>query len=134
MLRVIALSSLVITLSTISNASEFKIQFDWSGLKLCTSGNPDRVSNPQFVISGLPEGTEYVQFKLVDRDVPGYNHGGGTVKISADGKVPSDAFKYKSPCRPNGSHKYQWTATAKNKKGWGAKKLGVAKATRKYPE
>jgi phosphatidylethanolamine-binding protein (PEBP) family uncharacterized protein len=112
-------------------AGEFKFTFDWAGLKLCTSGLPNRVSNPAFKVSDLPAGTTYVQFKLTDLDVPGYNHGGGGVKMSGDGTVPVGVFKYKSPCPPNGSHLYEWTATAKTRKG--GKTLGVAKAQRPYP-
>ena len=110
--------------------ADFKISFDWGDIPLCTSGNPNKVGSPAFVLKGLPEGTTQVQFKLKDLDVPGYNHGGGKVKVSADGKLPFGAFKYKSPCPPNGSHTYEWTATAKA----GGKKLATAKATRKYPE
>ena len=112
-------------------AGEFKFSFDWAGLKLCTSGSPNKVSNPGFRVSGLPQGTNYVQFKLKDLDVPNYNHGGGGVKMSGDGTVPVGAFKYKSPCPPDGPHLYEWTAIAKTKKG--GKTLGTAKAQRKYP-
>ncbi|SLN37865.1 hypothetical protein TRL7639_01876 [Falsiruegeria litorea R37] len=115
-----------------SAAAEFKFTFDWSGLKLCTTGKPNTVANPRFKISGLPAGTTAVQFKLKDLDVPGYNHGGGWVKITQDGTVSANSFKYKSPCPPSGKHTYEWTATARTKKG--GKKLAVAKARRKYPE
>jgi phosphatidylethanolamine-binding protein (PEBP) family uncharacterized protein len=115
-------------------AAEFKITFDWAGLKLCTSGSPNTVSNPLFKVSGLPKGTTYIKFKLTDLDVPGYPHGGGWVKISANGTVPGDVFRYKSPCPPSGAHSYEWTATAKTKKGAGGKVLGQAKARRKYPD
>ncbi len=115
-------------------AQAFSISFDWKGLKLCTSGNPNTVSNPRFIVKGLPKGTQYIQFRLKDKNAPRYNHGGGWVKMSRDGKVPANAFKYKSPCPPSGKHTYVWTATAKTKKGFGGKKLGVARASRKYPQ
>ncbi len=113
-------------------AADFKISFTWDGLKLCTSGRPNTVKNPEFIVRGLPAGTKMVQFKLTDLDVPNYKHGGGWVKMTADGKVPKGAFKYKSPCPPSGKHTYEWTATAKVKKS--GKALGQAKARRKYPE
>ena len=112
-------------------AGEFRITFDWAGLKLCTSGSPNRVSNPRFGVSGLPAGTTVIKFTLKDLDVPGYDHGGGWVKMTSDGKVSSGAFKYKSPCPPSGKHTYQWTATAKTKKN--GKALGQSTAQRKYP-
>ena len=134
MIRTLTICSLLMLAATTASASGFKISFDWSGLKRCTSGSPNTVSNPQFIIKGLPSGTEYVRFKLRDRNVPGYNHGGGTVKVNSNGKVAKNSFKYKSPCPPSGSHTYEWTATATDKKGWGGKKLGIAKASRRYPE
>ena len=117
-------------LSATTAAAEFTIAFDWGDIPSCTSGRPNTVGSPAFVIKGLPEGTTSVQFRLKDLDVPGYNHGGGKVKISSNGKLPFGAFKYKSPCPPGGVHTYQWTATAKK----GGKTLGKATAKRKYPE
>jgi hypothetical protein len=134
MIKTLTLCSLLILAATTASASDFKISFDWSGLKRCTSGSPNTVANPQFIIKGLPSGTEYVKFKLRDRNAPGYNHGGGTVKVNSNGKVAKNAFKYKSPCPPGGSHTYEWTATATDKKGWGGKKLGIAKASRRYEQ
>lgn len=138
MFRIVSKTALiavaVASLAGAAQAADFKISFTWDGLKLCTSGSPNVVPNPAFVVKGLPAGTQIVQFRLVDLDVPGYDHGGGAVAMTKDGKVPSGAFRYKSPCPPNGKHTYEWTAVAKSKKGFGGKKLGTAKARRKYPE
>lgn len=113
-------------------AAEFKISFkNWGNIPSCTSGRPNTVGNPEFVISGLPAGTKTVQFKLKDLDVPNYNHGGSKkLKVSQDGRVAAGTFKYKSPCPPDGVHTYQWTATARA----GSKVVGKATAARKYPE
>lgn len=112
-------------------SAEFAISFKWGNIPLCTTGNPNVVPNPAFRLTGLPEGTTSVQFKLVDLNVPGYNHGGSKkLAITKDGTVKSGTFKYKSPCPPNGAHTYQWTATARK----GGKVLARAKAKRKYPE
>ena len=113
-------------------AQAFEIGFDWKGLKLCTSGNPNRVANPRFVLKDVPAGTQYIRFKLTDRDVPGYNHGGGVVKYTGQQVIEPGAFKYKSPCPPSGRHTYEWHATAQTHKNGG--KIEVAKARRKYPE
>ena len=112
-------------------AFAFDIKFDWSGLKSCTSGRPNTVANPAFKLSGVPAGTKYIRFKLKDRDVPGYNHGGGVVAYTGQKTIQRGAFKYKSPCPPNGRHTYEWTATAQTKKNGG--KLAVTKAARAYP-
>jgi phosphatidylethanolamine-binding protein (PEBP) family uncharacterized protein len=110
--------------------AEFRLSFDWGNIPACNTGKPNRVGSPAFVLKGLPEGTTVVEFKLTDLDVPNYKHGGGKVKVRADGKLPFGAFKYKSPCPPGEVHTYQWTATAKK----GRKTLATAAARRKYPE
>jgi len=134
MMLKISILSLAATLAFASpSLAEFSFTFDWKGLKLCTTGQPNTVANPRFKLRDVPDGTTYVQFKLKDLDVPGYNHGGGWIEVSADGTVPANAFTYQSPCPPSGSHDYEWTATARTKKG-GGKKLAVAKSRRAYPE
>ncbi|HHG91274.1 MAG TPA: phospholipid-binding protein [Devosia sp.] len=109
----------------------FGLSFEWGDLRLCTSGNPNRVKNPPFVLEGVPAGTSKIQFKLVDLDVPSYNHGGGVVPWDGQETIEPGAFRYKSPCPPNGPHTYQWTAIAINDTG---EALAVAKARRQYPE
>lgn len=113
-------------------ASAFEIGFDWAGLKLCTSGNPNTVANPTFTLRDVPAGTKYIRFRLVDRDVPDFNHGGGVVAWDGSSTIQTGAFTYKSPCPPAGKHTYEWTATAQSGKSGG--KLGVAKARRNYPD
>jgi len=110
--------------------ADMEMEFSWGDIPRCTSGRPNTVSNPEFVVSGVPNGTATVEFRLKDLNVPSYNHGGGKLRMSADGKVPSGLFKYKSPCPPNGSHTYQWKATARDASG---KVLATAKAERTYP-
>ncbi|MGB0959538.1 MAG: hypothetical protein ACPGVK_04730 [Halocynthiibacter sp.] len=118
---------------TSAGAADFSFSFDWSGLNKCTSGQPNRVGNPSFKLKNVPAGTQYVYFKLKDLNVRSYNHGGGWVKMSKDGTVAKNAFKYKSPCPPNGVHVYEWTATAHPKKSK-SKTIAKAKAKRSYPE
>jgi len=134
MLNKILIVCLSVALANATQADEFQFDFSWAGLRLCISGNPNMVPNPIFKVSGLPKGTVGIDFRLKDLNVPSYNHGGGWIKISEDGAVTANSFKYKSPCPPNGKHKYQWTARAKDKKGFGGKTLATARATRMYPE
>lgn len=131
MLRTRALATIAALALAGPAAAEFKFSFDWSGLKLCTSGRPNTVKNPAFNVSGVPAGTTVIQFKLTDLDVPSYDHGGGWVKMTADGAAKVGSFRYKSPCPPSGKHTYQWTAIAKTKKT--GKTLATATAARKYP-
>lgn len=127
--KTIALS-MILCLGMTAPAHAFSLSFQWGNLKKCTSGNPNRVNSPNFTVSSVPEGTKRIRFKMVDRNVPSYNHGGGTVNYTGGSKIPAGAFKYKSPCPPSGSHTYEWTATALSATG---KKLGTAKARRNYP-
>ncbi|WP_417418098.1 phospholipid-binding protein [Hoeflea sp.] len=113
-----------------AQAADFKIGFSWGNLKKCTTGRPRTVSNPKFSLKGVPKGTKTIRFVMKDLNVPSYRHGGGKAKYSGGSSIPSGAFKYKSPCPPNGKHTYQWTATAI---GDGGKKLATAKARRSYP-
>jgi len=113
------------------SAAAFTFSFGWDGLKLCTSGRPNRVNNPAFKMKDVPKGTKFIKFRLKDNDVPGYNHGGGIVAYLGQKTITPGAFKYKSPCPPNGRHTYVWSATAQSKKSGG--KLATANAARKYP-
>lgn len=133
-MKSIALIIATLLISGTAHAEAFSIAFTWDGLKSCTSGDPRVVPNPAFVVKGVPPGTQVIDFRMKDLDVPGFNHGGGSVAISTDGTIPPGAFKYQSPCPPGGKHRYEWTATARDKKGLGAKTLGIATAMRKYPE
>ena len=119
-------------ISTISAYAEFSFTFEWGDIKKCTSGKPNRVENPIFNLVNVPEGTKELRFRMKDKDVPGFNHGGGKIKnYGGENVIQPGAFKYKSPCPPKGSHTYEWTITAIGDK---KKKLGKAKATREYPE
>ena len=98
-------------------SAELEFIFDWSDLKKCTSGYPNRVTNPIFYLNNIPKNTKYIQFSLYDPDA-GYNHGGGKVDISEIkvikeketnfGKyefvIEPGKFKYDSPCPPSGKY------------------------------
>lgn len=107
-----------------------KLTFTWGDIPLCTSGRPNVVPNPVFVLADVPNGTERVDFRMTDLDVPGYSHGGGSAVVTADGTVAPGAFTYKSPCPPGTVHSYEWVAEAVG----GGRVLAVARATRNYPE
>ncbi len=113
-------------------ASAFGIRFDWKGLERCTSGHPDTVANPRFVLEDVPEGTKYIRFRLKDLDVPQYDHGGGVVRYTGQKEIAPGAFTYRSPCPPDGVHTYEWTATALGSRT--GRPLAIARARRKYPE
>ena len=123
---------IIYLVSTINANAEFSFTFEWGDIKKCTSGNPNKVENPIFNLVNVQEGTKELRFKMKDKDVPQYNHGGGKIKnYGGETLIQPGAFKYKSPCPPSGSHTYEWTITAIGDK---KKKLGKAKSTRQYPE
>ncbi|MDQ2090451.1 hypothetical protein [Marimonas arenosa] len=131
-MKTFAIGLAAAAMAATSAAAEMTLSFKWGNIPLCTSGRPNTVANPEFVLRGVPAGTNRITFKLKDLNVPTYNHGGGTVKVqmSGSGKIPAGVFKYKSPCPPSGVHTYEWTATAKA----GSKTLATARARRNYPE
>lgn len=128
-MKFIPVLAVSVAMMATSAAAEFKMSFNWGNIPSCTNGNPNRVPSPAFKLSGVPAGTTTIQFKLVDLNVPSYNHGGKKLKVTGSGTVPMGAFKYKSPCPPDGVHTYEWTATARA----GSKVVGKAKARRNYP-
>lgn len=123
--------AIALGLSAPAGANAFDIDFSWAGLKLCNTGNPNRVGNPEFALSGVPAGTKFIRFKLVDLDVPNYNHGGGVVEYNGETSIAAGKFKYKSPCPPNGTHTYEWQATAQTKKNGGA--IAKTSKAKNYP-
>ena len=65
-------------------------------IKRCTTGNPNRVSNPIFTLNEVPEGTVELRFRMIDRNAPGYNHGGGKIKnYSGETTINPGAFRPK---------------------------------------
>ena len=119
----------LMTLRT-AQAEDFAFDFSWGNIPRCTSGNPNRVSNPIFMVTSVPAGTSRIDFSLTDLDAPNYNHGGGRVAYSGQPTIEPGAFKYESPCPPSGQHRYRWTARARNKDG---KTLAKAESMKKYP-
>ncbi|MEE9389229.1 MAG: YbhB/YbcL family Raf kinase inhibitor-like protein [Paracoccaceae bacterium] len=120
-----------ITLACTLPLQAFELTFEWGALKLCTSGSPNTVTNPTFILTDVPPGTRFIRFKLVDNDAPGYRHGGGTIAYSGADTILPGAFSYKSPCPPNGSHTYVWHATAQRAKNGGV--IKVATSAKDYP-
>lgn len=113
-----------------AQADDFSFTFEWGDISLCTTGYPNRVENPIFTLSNVPEGTTEIRFSLTDNDAPNYNHGGGSADYTGDNVIQPGAFKYQSPCPPNGSHTYEWSARARNADG---DTLARARSSKKYP-
>ena len=88
-------------------ALAISLEFTWSGYRECSS------SSPAFVVSDVPAGTSRLAFKMVDKNVPTYPHGGGTIAYHGAQQIPAGAFLYRGPCPPAGQqHMYEWTVRA----------------------
>ena len=108
MMKKILLIISIYFLTTLNAFAEFSFTFEWGDIKKCTSGNPNTVENPIFTLANVPEGTTELRIKMKDKDVPGYNHGGGKIKnYGGETVIQPGAFKYKSPCPPSGFHTYE---------------------------
>jgi len=114
----------------VAAAAAFGFTFEWGGIPTCTSGNPNTVNSPVFNLSAVPKEAAKIVFHLKDRNVPEFDHGGGTAAYAGNAVINSGTFKYKSPCPPDGSHIYVWTAVVYDK---GGKKLVAASSGKKYP-
>jgi hypothetical protein len=118
------LIGLVLLVSHPVYAADFGVKFQWCDY------------SAQFNVANVPKGTQQLKFKMVDLDVPSFNHGGGTVNYTNQkqidcGVISGSTGKYTPPSPPSGSHTYEWTVSAVDKDG---KELGAAKASRKFPE
>lgn len=128
--RAVALILGVGLMSSSAAAEEFSFTFEWGDIPSCNTGRPNRVDNPIFQLSNVPDGTVELSFKMRDNDAPNYSHGGGTADYTSDTIEPG-AFRYKSPCPPRETHTYRWTARALDANG---DELAEATAERDYPE
>lgn len=104
------------------NVAALQISFVWATEHRCST------SPPAFEITGVPEGTTELRFKMTDLNVPAYQHGGGSIAYSGGSEVPAGAFSYKGPCPPSGAHMYEFDVKALNAGG-----EIVAKGTAKRP-
>jgi phosphatidylethanolamine-binding protein (PEBP) family uncharacterized protein len=108
-----------------SDATAMSLKFSWAGYRACSS------RSPAFSLSEVPAETARLAFKMKDRDVPTYPHGGGTVAYRGHDEIPPGAFSYKGPCPPSGQqHTYEWTVQALDRDG---KAIGSATTTAQFP-
>jgi len=90
--------------------------------------------SPTFQLRNVPKDTKTLNFRMMDRQVPGYPHGGGTVSYNGQQSIACGALdggSYAPPSPPSGSHDYEWTVTAVDAAG---RALATGTAVRKFPE
>lgn len=115
-IRLVLIGTLIlsacVTVKDAPNIGALNVSFEWTPANRCSP------TSPAFVISNIPAGTEFLDFRMVDLNVPAYQHGGGKVKNDGSGKINAGAFSYVGPCPPaGGRHNYQFTVTALNSAG-----------------
>lgn len=109
------------------DAAEMQVEFSWGGIKACTH------ESPEIRVTRIPDGTVELQVRLVDINLPAYNHGGGSVKPDGSGIIPVGALNvgYNGPCPPVGErHKYEFSVMAKNAEGV---IIGFGKSRQSFP-
>ncbi len=109
-----------------SDAVDLTVDFAWQPSDRCSRRSPEiRVAN-------IPAATKTLYVKLKDRDVPNWNHGGGTMAYDGSGLIPAGALKngYNGPCPPSGSHRYEFTVQAIDAAGV---VVGIGKETHPFP-
>ena len=68
---------------------------------------------------------------LVDKNVPSYPHGGGTIAYDGGREILAGAFSFKGPCPPSGQqHAYEWTVQALDSSG---RAIATTTAAAKFP-
>jgi phosphatidylethanolamine-binding protein (PEBP) family uncharacterized protein len=108
------------------NAVKLGVNFNLEPKHKCSS------ISPEITVSNIPSGTKELKVVLVDRDVPTWNHGGGTVAYKGSGVIPEGALKsgYNGPCPPSGSHTYEFKVKAMDAKGV---VIGMGSKTQSFP-
>ena len=92
--------------------AQMAVNFEWLREHRCSK------ASPALLVSGIPLGTTALAVKLIDNDVPGWNHGGGKVAVEGVQEFtikPAALDTYNGPCPPNFSnfgHEYQFVVRA----------------------
>jgi phosphatidylethanolamine-binding protein (PEBP) family uncharacterized protein len=91
--------------------------------------------SPAFNLTGVPKETRSLNFRMIDQQAPGFQHGGGSISYAGNNSIPCGALTggtYVGPSPPPPQvHDYEWTVTALDVSG---SVIGVGKATRKFPQ
>jgi phosphatidylethanolamine-binding protein (PEBP) family uncharacterized protein len=91
------------------NAAKLNVAFEWTEKSRCS-----RIS-PPITITNIPAETKFLDFRMVDQNMPSYNHGGGMIAFSGSSTIPEGALKsYDGPCPPGSPHRYEITVNALN--------------------
>jgi hypothetical protein len=102
----------LMTVGAATQAQAFTASVKWAETSGCSG------QTPNVTFSAVPKGTTKIDVKLVDLDLPTFNHGGGSVDFTGKtryepGELLSLFSTYRGPCPPVGTtHRYEWTFNA----------------------
>ena len=105
------------------DAAELGVDFTFQERHRCSE------TSPAIRVSGAPESTVGYRVKLVDLDVPSFNHGGGEVSQSSGRIRPGALESYIGPCPPIGTHTYEFRVSALDADG---RIVGYGTATQEF--
>lgn len=115
------------SLPAAENAANLSVDVSWTADSRCSR------TSPPIKVGNIPAGTKYLKVRMVDLNLPSYNHGGGEVEYSGNGTISEGALKsFKGPCPPGETHNYEITVQAINADK--SLMLGQGKTTRPYPD
>lgn len=110
--RLPAFAALLFVSAAACAQSDLSVNWEWKKNHLCSD------VSPALSVGGVPEGTKSMAVTMVDLDVPGYDHGGGSVPHAggSDASIAAGALKdFRGPCPPNFTgfgHDYEFTVRA----------------------
>lgn len=114
------------TIPVAADASKLDVQVKWTEKSGCS-----RVS-PPITLKGLPASTKFIEVRMVDLDLPTFNHGGGDIDYIGQTIIAEGSLKFfNGPCPPN-PHNYKFTVNAINADKSAV--VGVGEVNKRYPE
>ena len=111
--------------STTANLSALNVAMKWCA------------GSPEFSVRGVPSATRTLNFRMIDKIAPQFQHGGGSIPVTGSSTVmvPCGSLSGGSYVGPNPPpprvHEYEWTVTALDS---GGKALAAGQIVKKFPE
>lgn len=115
MIPAVVLASLVgcKSIPVSENAASIGVSFDFEAKHACKSRSAQSRLSPEVTLTGIPAGTAFLQFKMVDLDYRPADHGSETLEYTGS-VIPEGGLKsYVGPCPPS-THRYTMTFSALN--------------------
>jgi phosphatidylethanolamine-binding protein (PEBP) family uncharacterized protein len=86
------------------------VDFDFAAKHKCQG------VSPEIRLTGVPTGVSKYDVRMVDLDVPSFNHWNETLPATGSVIREGAGKAYYGPCPPSGTHRYQIAVTARDGK------------------